>query len=70
MRFSRKLSDVLWEMAEQYLCSLPEQQRNQILKDAEKTSLSAIAELYAFYTSFDLWDSTKKPMNQYFCFLI
>jgi hypothetical protein len=44
MRFSRKLSDVLWEMAEQYLCSLPEQQRNQILKDAEKTSLPTITE--------------------------
>lgn len=44
MRFSRKLSDVLWEMAEQYLCSLPEQQRNQILKDAEKISLPAITE--------------------------
>ncbi len=44
MRFSRKLSDVLWEMAEQYLCSLPGQQRNQILKDAENTFLSATTE--------------------------
>lgn len=44
MKFSRKLSDVLWAMAEQYLASLPEEMRSQILNDAKNTCSPSITE--------------------------
>ncbi|BAZ40654.1 hypothetical protein NIES4101_66150 [Calothrix sp. NIES-4101] len=37
MVISKKVSDILWAMAERYLASLPEDERNQILSCAEKT---------------------------------
>jgi hypothetical protein len=44
MKLSRKLSDILWAMAERYLASLPEEERNQILMEAAKTCLPATTE--------------------------
>jgi hypothetical protein len=37
MKFSRRTSDILWQIAERYLASLPEEERNQILSNAKKT---------------------------------
>lgn len=51
MKFSRKLSDVLWAMAEEYLASLPEERRNQILNEARNTCSPDLTEQVAEETN-------------------
>ncbi len=36
MTISKKVADILWAVAERYLASLPEEERNQILSRASK----------------------------------
>jgi hypothetical protein len=40
MTISKKVADILWAVAERYLASLPEDERNQILSRAGKNSVS------------------------------